>query len=126
MTKFRFIELLIFEFVRRGDLWSPAKCFEFAGNLVIIPQFRHCRFTTMTGRPQVAPTVLYDKLLDKSEFDRILDDKKQSCDEVLSGAPGRTILIRGEEVRNCRSSERINFSASPGRFFGYFLVDTRK
>jgi len=68
-SKFRFIELLIFEFVRRGDLWSPAKCFEFAGNLVIIPQFRHCRFTTMTGRPQVAPTVLYDKQLDKSEVD---------------------------------------------------------
>ena len=61
------------------------------------------------------------------KFDRILDDMKQSCDEALSGgAPGRTILIRGEGVRNCRSSERINFSASPGRFFGYFLVDTRK
>ncbi len=69
--KFRFMELLIFEFVRRGDLWSPTKCFEFAGNLVIIPQFHHCRFTTMTGRPQVAPTVLYDRLLDKSEFDEI-------------------------------------------------------
>jgi len=59
----------------------------------------------MTGRPQVAPTVLYDKQLDKSEFDRILDDKKQSCDEVLSGgAPGRTILIRGEGLRNHRFS----------------------
>ena len=68
-AKIRFIELFIFEFVRRDDLWSPAKCFDFVGNLVIILQFRHCRFTTMTGRPQVAPTVLYDKLLDKSEFD---------------------------------------------------------
>jgi len=36
-VKFRFIELLIFEFVRRGDLWSPAKCFDFVGKLVIIP-----------------------------------------------------------------------------------------
>ncbi len=62
----------ISEFVRRGDLWSPAKCFNFVGNLVIIPQFRHCRFTTMTGRPQVAPTVLYDKQLHKSEFDKML------------------------------------------------------
>ena len=103
--KFRFIELLIFEFVRRGDLWSPAKCFDFVGNLVIILQFRHCRFTTMTGRPQVAPTVLYDKQLDKSEFDRILDDKKQSCDEVLPGeVPRRTVLIRGEGIRNHRFS----------------------
>ena len=25
------------EFVRRGDLWSPAKCFDFVGKLVIIP-----------------------------------------------------------------------------------------
>ncbi len=59
----------ISEFVRRGDLWSPAKCFDFVGNLVIIPEFCHCRLTTMTGRPQVAPTVLYDKQLHKSEFD---------------------------------------------------------
>ena len=67
------------------------------------------------------------KQFDKSEFDRILDDKKQRTDKVLPGeVPGRTVLIRGEGVRNCRSSERINFSASPGRFFGYFLVDTRK
>ena len=27
----------ISEFVRRGDLWSPAKCFDFVGKLVIIP-----------------------------------------------------------------------------------------
>jgi len=78
--KFRFIELLIFEFVRRGDLWSPAKCFDFVGNLVIILQFRHCRFTTMTGRPQVAPTVLYDKLLDKPEFGQLMDDGRQVAD----------------------------------------------
>jgi len=79
---------------------------------------------TATGDDTASPL---QNLIDKSEFDRILDDKKQSCDEVLSGgAPGRTILIRGEGVRNCRSFERINFSASPGRFFGYFLVDTRK
>ena len=36
-AKFLFIVLLISEFVRRGDLWSPAKCFDFVGKLVIIP-----------------------------------------------------------------------------------------
>ena len=45
------------------------------------------------------------RLLAKLEFDRILDDKKQSCDEVLpGGAPGRTVLIRGEGIRNHRFS----------------------
>ena len=48
---------------------------------MIILQFGHCRFTTMTGRPQVAPTVLYDKQLDKSEF-------CDECIEVLSHKQG--------------------------------------
>ena len=57
----------------------------------------------------------------------MVDDKKLRCDEVLpGGVPGRTVLIRGEGIRNHMGFERINFSASPGRFFGYFLVDTRK
>ena len=81
---------------------------------------------SFSSRRSLGPYHAFD-LLDKSEFDRILDDKKQSCDEVLPGeVPGRTVLIRGEGIRNCKSFERINFSASPGRFFGYFLVDTRK
>jgi len=49
----------------------------------------------MTGRPQVAPTVLYDKRLDKSEFDRIKIDKKTKNDEVLPGeVPGNGIKLR--------------------------------
>ena len=45
------------------------------------------------------------KQLDKSEFDRILGDNTQSRDEVLPGeVPGRTVLIRGEGIRNHRFS----------------------
>jgi len=108
--KFRFIELLIFEFVRRGDLWSPAKCFEFAENLVIIPQFHHCRFTTMTGRPQVAPTVLYDKLLDKSEFGALRRDGE-----------GEQRLAKGNkaEQRGTKLSEVYPMSRTILNFRGY-------
>jgi len=54
-------------------------------------------------------------------------DKEPRTDKFLpGGVPGRTVLIRGEGIRNHMGFERINFSASPGRFFGYFLVDTRK
>ena len=87
----------ISEFVRRGDLWSPAKCFDFVGKHVIIPQFRHCRLTTMTGRPQVAPTVLYDKQLDKSEFFPCYRSRKMSSVRMVpreSSLPSNSRSIR--------------------------------
>ena len=78
------------------------------------------RCVTMLGFVRMQQT-------DKSEFDPMVGDKKQRNDKAMpGGAPGRTVLIRGEGIRDQRGLERINFSASPGRFFGYFLVDTRK
>ena len=49
----------------------------------------------MTGRPQVAPTVLYDKQLDKSEF-RVYDSFGMDSDSLgVSDSVGGSVSVVG-------------------------------